>query len=117
MQRRRGLYRFFVWAQAGGSGACAVSLILPDIDTLGWFRHKDLVSESAPTEKPLRVVEDHDGDTYRAVYTVKFEGAVYALHAFQKKSRKGIATSAHDLGVVASRLKLAEADYLKRRKA
>ncbi len=40
----------------------------------------------------LEVVEDHDGNTYRAVYTVKFAGAVYVLHAFQKKSKKGIKT-------------------------
>ena len=38
----------------------------------------------------LEVVEDHDGDTYRAVYTVKLAGAVYVLHAFQKKSKTGI---------------------------
>ena len=37
----------------------------------------------------VEIVEDHDGDTYRAVYTVKFKGVVYALHAFQKKSKKG----------------------------
>ena len=40
----------------------------------------------------LEIVEDSAGDTYRAVYTVRFEGAVYALHAFQKKSKKGIKT-------------------------
>jgi phage-related protein len=38
----------------------------------------------------LEIVEDHHGDTYRAVYTVKFERAVYVLQAFQKKARKGI---------------------------
>ncbi|WP_239496328.1 type II toxin-antitoxin system RelE/ParE family toxin, partial [Salinicola peritrichatus] len=40
----------------------------------------------------LEVVEDHQSDTYRAVYTVKFEGAIYVLHCFQKKSSSGIAT-------------------------
>src|ERR1700676_1090242 len=40
----------------------------------------------------LEVVDDFDGDTYRAVYTVKFAGLIYVLHAFQKKSKKGIAT-------------------------
>jgi phage-related protein len=39
----------------------------------------------------LEIVDDFDGDTYRAVYTVKFAGVVYVLHAFQKKSKKGIA--------------------------
>ncbi|MDX9974474.1 MAG: type II toxin-antitoxin system RelE/ParE family toxin, partial [FCB group bacterium] len=38
----------------------------------------------------LEMVENHDGDTYRAVYTVRFKDAVYVLHAFQKKSKKGI---------------------------
>ena len=41
----------------------------------------------------LEVVDDHAGDTYRAVYTVKFADVVYVLHAFQKKSRRGSATS------------------------
>ena len=57
----------------------------------------------------LEAVEDHDGDTYRAVYTVKYATAVYALHAFQKKSRSGIATPKHELNLIAARLKDAEA--------
>ena len=40
----------------------------------------------------LEIVEDYDGDTYRAVYTVRFSGRIYVLHAFQKKARKGFAT-------------------------
>jgi phage-related protein len=56
----------------------------------------------------LEVVEDHDGDTYRAVYTVKFATAIYVLHAFQKKSKAGIATPKHVLDVIASRLKDAQ---------
>src|ERR1700724_4366218 len=40
----------------------------------------------------LEVVDDEDGDTYRAVYTVRFAGLIYVLHAFQKKSQKGIET-------------------------
>jgi phage-related protein len=38
----------------------------------------------------LEVVDDFDGDTYRAIYTIKFAGVVYVLHAFQKKSKKGL---------------------------
>ncbi len=45
----------------------------------------------------LEIVDDHDGDTYRAVYTVRFAEAVYVLHAFQKKSTKGIATPRHEI--------------------
>ena len=56
----------------------------------------------------VEIVEDHDGDTYRAVYTVKFAGIVYVLHAFQKKSKKGIATPKHDLDLIRARLALAE---------
>ena len=55
----------------------------------------------------LEIVEDHNGNTYRAVYTVKFTGAVYVLHAFQKKSRKGIATPQGDMEKVRDRLKQA----------
>jgi phage-related protein len=59
----------------------------------------------------LEVVEDHRGDTFRAVYTVRFEGAVYVLHSFQKKSKTGIKTSKADQDLIASRLKDAEQDY------
>ena len=56
----------------------------------------------------LEVVDDHQGDTYRAVYTVKFEEAVYVLHAFQKKSKQGRKTPPQDMEMVRRRLKAAE---------
>lgn len=56
----------------------------------------------------LEVVEDYDGDTYRAVYTVKLGAAVYTLHCFQKKSTKGIETPKHDLDLIKSRLRDAQ---------
>ena len=56
----------------------------------------------------LEVVEDHDGDTYRAVYTVKFEKRIYVLHCFQKKSKKGHQTPRHDVDLIRVRLKQAE---------
>ena len=59
----------------------------------------------------LEVVEDDDGSTYRAVYTVKFAGIVYVLHVFQKKSKSGSKTPLADLKNVKSRLKEAEVDY------
>jgi phage-related protein len=59
----------------------------------------------------LEVVDDEDGDTYRAVYTVRFAGVVYVLHAFQKKSKKGIETPKRDIEVIRTRFKLAEAHY------
>jgi phage-related protein len=62
----------------------------------------------------LEIVEDYRGDTYRAVYTVRFEAAVYVLHAFQKKSPKGIKTAATDVDLVSKRLKAARLDYEER---
>ena len=62
----------------------------------------------------LEVISDHAGDTFRMVYTVRFAGAVYALHAFQKKSKKGIKTPQFELEIVRKRLKEAEEDYAKR---
>jgi phage-related protein len=59
----------------------------------------------------LEIVDDHDGDTYRAVYTVRFAGAVYVLHAFQKKSKRGIATPKAELDLIKQRLKRAREDY------
>jgi phage-related protein len=68
----------------------------------------------------LEIVADHRGDTYRAVYTVKFEHAVYVLHAFQKKSPKGKKTPHGDVDLISRRLRLAcesyEARYGKRAK-
>jgi phage-related protein len=60
------------------------------------------------------VVEDHAGDTYRAVYTVRFGAAVYVLHAFQKKSPKGIKTAQRDIKLVSRRLRSAHMDYEER---
>ena len=57
------------------------------------------------------MVDDEDGDTYRAVYTVRFAGIVYVLHAFQKKSKKGIETPKRDIEIIKARFKLAEAHY------
>lgn len=55
----------------------------------------------------LEVVSDHRGDTYRAVYTVRFAKAVYVLHAFQKKSKRGIATPQAELDLIRMRLQRA----------
>lgn len=59
----------------------------------------------------LEVVIDDDGNTYRAVYTVKLPKAVYVLHAFQKKSKSGIATPKPDMELIRSRLRLAQDDH------
>ena len=57
----------------------------------------------------LEVVEDDVGGTYRAVYTVKFAEAVFVLHFFQKKSKRGIKTPKEDIAIIRARLKIAEA--------
>jgi phage-related protein len=72
-----------------------------------------------PSAKPWKgqgpgvfeVVENHDGDTYRAVYTVRFREVVYVLHAFQKKSPRGIKTAQVDVDLIERRLRLAQQDY------
>ena len=72
-----------------------------------------------PSAKPWRgerpgvfeIVEDHRGDAYRAVYTVRFEGVVYVLHAFQKKSPSGIRTSRSDIELIARRLNEARKNF------
>jgi phage-related protein len=92
---------------------------------MGHALHLAQMGQKAPSAKPLRgyqgagvleVVEDHVGDTYRAVYTVRFPDAIYALHAFQKKSKKGIATPKHELDLIEARLKAAEDDHEERRR-
>ena len=59
----------------------------------------------------FELVEDFEGNAYRAVYTVKFARAIYVLHAFQKKSTKGVATARRDVATIARRLKAAQEDY------
>jgi Phage-related protein len=75
-----------------------------------------------PSAKPLRglgsgtleLIENFDGDTYRAVYTVRFSEAVYVLHAFKKKSKRGSKTPQADIELIKRRLKAAEEDHASR---
>jgi phage-related protein len=60
----------------------------------------------------LEVVEQYDGNAYRAVYTVRLAGRVYVLHVFQKKSKRGVATARADLDLVEARLKRAQAVHM-----
>jgi phage-related protein len=59
----------------------------------------------------LEIIARHDGETFRAVYTVRFGEMVYVLHVFQKKSKSGIATPKKELELIRKRLKLAERDH------
>jgi len=89
-------------------------------DRVGYALYEAQRGKKTANTKPLKgfhgasvleVVEDYDGLTYRAVYTIRFSNAVYVLHTFHKKSKKGIATTKHDVELVTSRLKLAEEDF------
>ncbi len=64
--------------------------------------------------KVMEIVDRHDTNTYRAVYTVQFAGTIYVLHAFQKKSKKGIATPPKDIDLIRQRLAAAERHYNER---
>ena len=89
-------------------------------DVFGYALHVAQMGGKHPDAKPLKgfggagtleIVDDHQGDTYRAVYTVKLRGIVYVLHAFQKKSTTGIATRKEDIDLIKQRLKQAQELY------
>lgn len=86
-------------------------------DATGYALYLAQMGEKHPHAKPLKgfggagvleVIENHDGDTYRTVYTVRLQHAIYVLHAFQKKSRRGIATPLREIERVRSRLRQAD---------
>lgn len=62
----------------------------------------------------LEIVAPHKGDTFRAVYTIRFQDAIYVLHAFQKKSKRGISTPKMETDLIRQRLAAAEQDYRER---
>lgn len=86
-------------------------------DTFGYALHLAQIGKKHEQTKPLKgfgsacvleVVEDDNGSTYRAVYTVRFQNAVYVLHCFQKKSSTGVATPKPDMDLIRTRLRAAE---------
>ena len=91
----------------------------PVKDDMGYALYLAQIGRKHGTAKPLKgfggagvleLMEDHDGNAYRAVYTVRFAAAVYVLHAFQKKSREGRETPKSDMDIVRRRLRTAEED-------
>ena len=87
------------------------------VDTFGHALHLAQIGDKYDHATPLKgfgsagvleIVEDWHGDTYRAVYTVRFEAAVFVLHVFQKKSKRGRATPQAEIDLVRRRLKAAE---------
>jgi phage-related protein len=94
-------------------------------DAIGYALFEAQVGRKSQSAKPLagfggagvlEIIEDFHRNTYRAVYTVKFSELIYVLHAFQKKSKKGIATPKVEIDLLKRRLKLAEDDYEPRTK-
>jgi phage-related protein len=96
-------------------------LEFPDavVDDIGYALYLVQIGGKPPKAKPwqgegpgiLEIIEDHRGDTYRAVYTVRFPEAIYVLHCFQKKSPSGIRTARIDQQRIHDRLKAAAKDY------
>lgn len=89
-------------------------------DVMGYALHRAQTGGNHESTKPLRgfggagvieIVDDYNTDTYRCVYTVKFAGVIYVLHAFQKKAKRGRETPQAEMDIVRRRLKVAEADY------
>ena len=87
---------------------------------IGTALHWAQVGTKHPDAKPMKgftgagvleIVEHHDGDTYRAVYAVRLGDVLYVLHAFQKKSKRGIATPKRDVDLIRSRLQDAKARH------
>ena len=94
-------------------------LALPEevVDVFGYALYLAQIGKKHEQAKPLKgfgsagvleVVEDWQGSTYRAVYTVRFARGVFVLHVFQKKAKRGMATPMADLHLIRERLKAAE---------
>ncbi len=89
-------------------------------DSIGFALYVAQLGGKHTDAKPLRgfggagvleIIEDHHGDTFRAVYTIRLAGRVYVLHAFQKKSKAGIQTPKAAIDLIKSRLKRAEEEH------
>jgi phage-related protein len=97
----------------------------PVREAIGYALFAAQQGRKAPSAKPmkgivrgagvLQISDRHDGDSFRAAYTVSFPSFVYVLHAFQKKSRSGIRTARRDVALIRARLETARTDYESRR--
>jgi phage-related protein len=101
----------------GSSKRDLLSLPGPVVDLFGYALYLAQDGKKHEQAKPLKgfgsagvlkVVEDWDRSTYRAVYTVRFESAVFVLHVFKKKSKRGAETPKADVDLIRERLKVAE---------
>lgn len=104
----------------GSSYKDLLALPAPVVREFGYALYRAQRGEAAGHVKALRgfgggsvleVVEDFDGNTYRAVYTARYREVVYVLHVFRKKSKTGAATPKADIELIKTRLKAAEQEY------
>ncbi|MFI5096370.1 MAG: type II toxin-antitoxin system RelE/ParE family toxin [Candidatus Acidiferrales bacterium] len=107
-----------VWIGSAKADLCAFPEEVKDF--IGFALYVAQQGGKHSSAKPLRgfggagvleIIEDHDGDTYRAVYTVRLAGRVYVLHSFQKKSKSGIATPKAEINLIRARLQRAEEEH------
>ena len=106
-----------------GSSKEDLTAFPPDVrKAFGYALYLAQIGERAPAAKTLKgfggagvveLVKVHDGNAFRAVYTVKFKNVVYVLHAFQKKSKKGQATPKAEMDLIRQRLAVAAKHYQK----
>jgi phage-related protein len=89
-------------------------------DVIGYALYQAQLGRKAPSATPLtgfggasviEIADDYQRDTFRVVYTVRFSNLLYVLHAFQKKSKKGIATPKHHIDLIKKRFSVAQEDY------
>jgi len=108
---------------SASSGECGLKgFPKPVRAAFGFGLHLAQTGQHPPNAKPLKgfgsgvveLLEDFDGDTYRAAYVVRFEQAVYVLHVFKKKSKRGSVTRQHDIELIRRRLRDAEFDHTER---
>ena len=87
---------------------------------MGYALYLAQIGQKHPSTKPLKgfsgasvleIVDNFDTDTYRTIYTLKLNAAIYVLHAFQKKSKKGIKTPKQDIDIVKKRLQTAKEHF------
>jgi len=103
--------------RVGGSKSDLLALPEEVVDVFGYALYLAQIGRKHEQAKPMKgfgsagvleIVEDLERNTYRAVYTVRFERAVFVLHVFQKKAKRGVATPKADLDLIRQRLKAAE---------
>ena len=89
-------------------------------DVMGYALYLAQVGKKAETAKPMKgfkgttvmeIVDDYEGNAWRAIYTIHFSDVIYVLHAFQKKSKKGVNTPKTEIDLIKRRLKYAKEHY------